>query len=293
MAFRDLLNWRRRAVSPPTRKVAARYCRPALEDLEGRVTPSASPVGALAGPHAVAPQPAAAALPIVHQPATTSLPITVNSITSTAGQLVANASLGGQNFQIPLTLGVPAGQDPSSTTQILNLHLGEIHLNVLGLKIDTSEICLNITAQSGSGNLLGNLLAGIAHSLDAGQTQTQSLGNLSTTDLNTVTTGLTNLLNGSLSHLTAPQSPSSVTSSGTTNIMHLPVGPVNLNLLGLQVNLDNCHAGPITVDVSAQSGAGNLLGNLLGSVSHLLDVNPNIAAIDHLLSQIGQDLSRL
>jgi hypothetical protein len=46
---------------------------------------------------------------------------------------------------------------------------------------------------------------------------------------------------------------------------------VDLNLLGLGVHLDNCANGPVNVDVSAQRGPGNLLGNLLSDVAHLLD----------------------
>jgi hypothetical protein len=48
----------------------------------------------------------------------------------------------------------------------LNLSIGPIHLNLLGLVIDTNTIVLNITAQPGAGNLLGNLLCAIANALN-------------------------------------------------------------------------------------------------------------------------------
>jgi hypothetical protein len=38
---------------------------------------------------------------------------------------------------------------------------------------------------------------------------------------------------------------------------------LNLNLLGLQVDLDDCNGGPVVVDITAETGRGNLLGNLL------------------------------
>jgi len=60
----------------------------------------------------------------------------------------------------------PNAADP--TCPILNLRIHAIHLNLLGLKVDTSNICLSITAQSGSGNLLGNLLCGVANGLHGG-----------------------------------------------------------------------------------------------------------------------------
>lgn len=49
-------------------------------------------------------------------------------------------------------------------------------------------------------------------------------------------------------------------------ILHLTLGPLSLNLLGLQVNLNQ-----VVLDITAQSGPGALLGNLLCSVSNLLN----------------------
>jgi hypothetical protein len=50
--------------------------------------------------------------------------------------------------------------------KILTLDLGPLHLDVLGLVVDLNAIHLNITAQSGPGNLLGNLLCAVAGLLD-------------------------------------------------------------------------------------------------------------------------------
>lgn len=54
------------------------------------------------------------------------------------------------------------------TCSILNLVLGPLHLNLLGLVIDLNQVTLNITAQSGPGNLLGNLLCSVAGLLNNG-----------------------------------------------------------------------------------------------------------------------------
>jgi hypothetical protein len=64
----------------------------------------------------------------------------------------------------------------------------------------------------------------------------------------------------------------------TCQILHLDIGPVALDLLGLQVNLSE-----IVLDITAQSGAGNLLGNLLCSVAGLLD---NPGGLARALNQI-------
>jgi len=51
---------------------------------------------------------------------------------------------------------------------VLNLDLGPLHLDLLGLVVDLNEVVLNVVAQSGGGNLLGNLLCAIVNLLDAG-----------------------------------------------------------------------------------------------------------------------------
>ncbi len=58
----------------------------------------------------------------------------------------------------------------SGSCQILSLTLGPLHLNLLGLVIDLNQVNLNITAQSGPGNLLGNLLCAVANLLNGGNT---------------------------------------------------------------------------------------------------------------------------
>ena len=41
-----------------------------------------------------------------------------------------------------------------------------MNLNLLGLKVHLNRVHLNITAQTGPGNLVGNLLCAVAHLLD-------------------------------------------------------------------------------------------------------------------------------
>jgi hypothetical protein len=59
-------------------------------------------------------------------------------------------------------------QVPAPTCDILSLVLGPLHLDVLGLVIDLNRVILNITGQTGAGNLLGNLLCGLVGILDGG-----------------------------------------------------------------------------------------------------------------------------
>ncbi len=62
-----------------------------------------------------------------------------------------------------VALPVAVGQ---TTCDILHLDLGPLALDLLGLQVDLSRVVLDITAEAGAGNLLGNLLCAVAGLLD-------------------------------------------------------------------------------------------------------------------------------
>jgi hypothetical protein len=86
-----------------------------------------------------------------------------------------------QVVQLPVVAADP-------TCAILHLTLGPLDLNLLGLTVHLNQVVLNIDAQSGPGNLLGNLLCGIANLLNIG-----ALGGALTTLLNNVAAVLAGL----------------------------------------------------------------------------------------------------
>ena len=99
----------------------------------------------------------------------------------------------------PATLpGASASQLPNipNACQILNLTLGPINLNLLGLVVRTNQINVRIDAVPGADNLLGNLLCAVTNLLNP----TGALGQL---------TGAINNLAAALNALLAlvPQSP--------------------------------------------------------------------------------------
>jgi len=69
--------------------------------------------------------------------------------------------------------------------------------------------------------------------------------------------------------------------NGTCEILHLELGPLDLNVLGLLVHLDR-----VVLDITAQSGAGNLLGNLLCGIAGLLDSGGLLSQLSTLLNQL-------
>jgi len=243
----------RRPARPAARKPApVTYFRPRLEGYEDRVVPAAP----VLSPAQLAP---------VNVSPTFNLGLlnlNVQNVNIANNALNAVFAIGNVTGNVPITLSSsPNAADPA--TPILNLHLGPIHLDLLGLVVDTSQICLDVTAHPGQG-LLGDLLSGVANLLNGGTPLSDILGGLTAINPAALTSGLTQLLNGVLGQLTTANvigvSPSAA--PGTTNILNLSVGPLDLNLLGLEVALDNCNDGPVTVDITAESGPGKLLGNL-------------------------------
>ena len=65
------------------------------------------------------------------------------------------------------------------------------------------------------------------------------------------------------------------------DVLNLVLGPLDLDLLGLQVSLDK-----VVLDIVAASGAGNLLGNLLCAVAGLLDAGGLLTQVAQILDAV-------
>lgn len=91
----------------------------------------------------------------------------VNGALQAVGTVTANVlDAAGNVLGTFTTAGVTAPLTAAGSCSILTLDIGAIHLDLLGLVVDLSPIHLNITAQSGPGNLLGNLLCSVANLLN-------------------------------------------------------------------------------------------------------------------------------
>lgn len=246
------------------------------------------------------------------QPPVINVVPTVNSITVQDGQLVASGTVTadvkgrtvtGAFTNAPVELSLAADQTGAGACPILDLALGPINLDLLGLVVETSPICLKITAFDGGG-LLGDLLCSVANLLGGGLTLDQILGGQGLVDVAGVVTlpgltpaqlgdllgGLQNLLNGALENLLDAVLNIITEATGRTcAILHLELGPLDLNLLGLEVILDDCDGGPVVVDITAVRG--NLLGNLLCGLLHGGDLGLGATLqdiLDAILGRLGQ-----
>jgi hypothetical protein len=170
-------------------------------------------------------------------------------------------------------------------------------LDLLGLILQTSPITVDAFAQTGEGNLLGNLLDSLLTTIDA------TPGNLTTLseNLNALlakVVGVLNVADLSISQTAVDALPPVVktllspilfssTPGQTTQILDLVIAsadntpPVRADLLGLVVTTSD-----IDAELWAETGDGQILGNLLYNVSHLLDQGNSVSLL-LLLTQLA------
>jgi hypothetical protein len=75
-------------------------------------------------------------------------------------------SLGTVSKTVTDSVNTSAAANAPVGCQVLNLVLGPLNLNLLGLVVTLNQVHLNITAVPGAGNLLGNLLCAVANLLN-------------------------------------------------------------------------------------------------------------------------------
>jgi hypothetical protein len=91
----------------------------------------------------------------------------IGGVVNAVGTLVGTVTTPTGPVSVVRTLAIPvATAATTATCDILHLELGPLDLNLLGLVVHLNQIVLDIDAQSGPGNLLGNLLCGVAGLLD-------------------------------------------------------------------------------------------------------------------------------
>ncbi len=148
---------------------------------------------------------------------------------------------------------------------VLDLTLAPTHLALLGLIVDLSQVHLTITADS-SGGVLGSLLCGLAGSGRLTPQQTTAAWTKAAQKSGLVTKGVT--LSVPLSVTTSSDGTKTLT-AGTgaksplaiCSVLDLTLGPLDLNLLGLMVHLDQVH---LTITADSEGG---ILGSLLCSLA--------------------------
>ncbi|HEY3726055.1 MAG TPA: hypothetical protein VGL51_02705 [Solirubrobacteraceae bacterium] len=101
-------------------------------------------------------------------------PYAVGTLTGKIG----NRTVKSTNVSLPAQIPHTAAAGVAAACPILHLTLGPLKLNLLGLTVHLNQVVLDITAHSGPGNLLGNLLCSVAGLLDQNTVLSQQLAGL-------------------------------------------------------------------------------------------------------------------
>ena len=116
--------------------------------------------------------------PLTDIPVTGTLPdggtftgtLTITEVAADAGRLLGSGTLVGSADGTPVTQSVEAYDlgifFPPASCDILDLDLGPLFLDLLGLVVDLAPVHLDITGLTGDGKLVGNLLCAITGLLD-------------------------------------------------------------------------------------------------------------------------------
>lgn len=179
-----------------------------------------------------------------------------NTILDVAGTPLGGVVLGDGNFGTGESFLVLSTDTDSLATVVLPA----LDINLLGLRVQTSEIIISVAADAGAGQLLGNLLTTVSSLIDLQEAADALNEILSTTVglLNTSDLGI-NLGGGSFD----------VRPEAVVDVLTLHVAPVHLDVLGALVNTN-----PIDITITAQSGQGLILGNIVYDLANLFNDLP-------------------
>jgi hypothetical protein len=153
---------------------------------------------------------------------------------------------------------------------ILDLTLGPLDLNLLGLMVHLDQTHLTITADS-EGGLLGSLLCSLAGrgggplaTMKAARTLTRAVhrSGLSTKGVRVAVPLYQTTSGTGTTTLSTTKSPMAI-----CTVLDLTLGPLDLNLLGLRVHLSGAApTDPVHLLITADS-EGGILGSLLCSLA--------------------------
>jgi hypothetical protein len=206
----------------------------------------------------------------------------ITSVRATASGLVANGVVVGKlnsggtviRDRAPARFRVSQRQQ-NGRCNILALRLAPVHLALLGIRVDTSHISLDVLARR-RGGVLGRLFCALASA-----------------EIRFPRVAMARL-NRELDQdpiVSRSSAPVRVAShQGTCQILDLVLGPLHLDLLGLVVDLyGRTKRDPVQVTITGEPGHG-LLGDLLCSLAGGGNIT-SLAQLQSLLQALGVNLT--
>lgn len=216
-----------------------------------------------------------------------SLSAKITSFRATPGGVVANGTLTGNlrsgarvsHASAPVRFAV-AAKASGGRCDVITLRLAPLDLELLGVQVTTSNISLDVFALHG--RVLGDLFCALSHA------------KVSFPRAARVARALNSRLDGRpLPVFAGSESlPASVAQAQAQScqVLRLVLGPLNLDLLGLVVDLyGKTPSDPVVVTINAQPDKG-LLGQLLCGVAGGGGIS-SVAGLQTLLNSLGLNLT--
>jgi hypothetical protein len=188
--------------------------------------------------------------------------VTINKFINTPagvkalGTATTNLAAGESRKKVTLTVA------QTNTCSILTLSLAPLHLQLLGLIVDTSAINLKITGRRGA--VLGDLFCSLSRGLKLGKAAT----------VRRATASLNRYMKGHPMHVlrmrihVSPAVAQAAQAPAVCDVLDLVIGPLHLDLLGLVVDLYGpTPTKPVEVHITANP-AGGILGSLLCNLAN-------------------------
>jgi hypothetical protein len=206
----------------------------------------------------------------------------ITSVRAAGGGLVANGVVVGKlnaggtviRDTAPARFRVSQRQR-NGRCNILALRLAPVHLALLGIRVDTSHISLDVAARR-RGGVLGRLFCALANAEVRFPRAAIARVNRQLDDAPIAT------------RASAPVRVA--THQGTCQIVDLILGPLHLDLLGLVVDLyGQTKRDPVRVTITGEPGHG-LLGDLLCSLAGGGNIT-SLAQLQSLLQSLGVSLT--
>jgi hypothetical protein len=159
---------------------------------------------------------------------------------------------------------------------VLILNLQQLHLELLGARVDTSAINLEVYARRGA--ILGNLFCALSRAKVVFPRVARAMNRKLDGKPLPVMAAASDLRAAPAEH------------QGSCQVLKLILGPLHLDLLGLNVDLyGKDKKSPVIVTISGLPGHG-LLGDLLCALAGGGNIN-SIASLQGLLKTLGVDIT--
>jgi hypothetical protein len=236
---------------------------------------------------------------IARKGVTTLLGLTITGVELVGNQLFAVGTIGDTTFRTALTVtATPNPAQPSCP--VLHLQLAAINLDLEGVNVSTSQICIDITTDPASPTPFGNLLCTVATQL-LGQFPIPPLplptviNNLTPAQRTLLFTGVSDLLNGVLIALTSPSAATGISGSITgqdCDTLDLSLEAQDMTINGLNVSVDNCANGPVTLAITTDEDSGRLHDLFCKAARHFNN-RSNPAALANFLARIASSIGEM